>query len=49
MHPLHNAQSIQQALSMVVNGLATGQIHPKQGGRMLYALQTAISNLHNRQ
>jgi hypothetical protein len=49
MHPLHNARSIQQALSMVLNGLVTGQIHRKQGGRMLYVLQTAMANLHNRQ
>jgi hypothetical protein len=28
LHPLRNARSIQQALSMVFNGVLTGQIHP---------------------
>jgi len=46
MHPLRNAHSIQQALSMVLNGLATGQLHHKQAGKMLFALQTAACNLH---
>jgi hypothetical protein len=42
---LRNARSIQQAISMVVNGLATGQLHHKQAGKMLFALQTAVANL----
>ena len=46
LHPLRNAHSIQQAIAMVISGLATGQIHTKQGGQMLYALQTAVHNLH---
>ena len=45
LHPLRGAQSIQQALSMVVSGLATGQIHPKQAGKMLFAIQMASRNL----
>ena len=45
MHPLRSARSIQQALAMVVNGLATGQLHHKQAGKMTYALQNAASNL----
>ena len=44
LHPLRNGQSIQQALSMVLNGLATGQLHHKQAGKMLFALQLAVSN-----
>ena len=46
LHPLRNADSIQQALSMVVCGLAAGRIPHKQAGKMLYALQMAVSNLH---
>ena len=45
LHPLHNAGSIQQAISMVVHGLATGQLHPKQANPMLQAIQTAMANL----
>ncbi|HEY4382781.1 MAG TPA: hypothetical protein VGN01_20735 [Acidobacteriaceae bacterium] len=33
LHPLHNARSIQQALAMVLSGLASNRIHPKQAGR----------------
>jgi hypothetical protein len=44
LHPLRGAQSIQHALSMVISGLATGQIHPKQAGKMLFALQLAGRN-----
>jgi hypothetical protein len=29
LHPLRNAQSIQQALAMVLTGLAANRIHPK--------------------
>jgi hypothetical protein len=43
LHPLHNAESIQKALSMVVSGLATGQIHPKHANRMLLAIRMAMS------
>ena len=45
LHPLRNADSIQQALAMVVSALAAGRIHPKPAGQMIYALQIAISNL----
>jgi hypothetical protein len=41
LYPLHNARSIQQALGMVLSGLAANTIHPKVAGRMLFALQTA--------
>src|ERR1019366_8006454 len=41
LHPLRNAHSIQQALSMVLNGLWTGQINPYQAGKMLSALRLA--------
>jgi len=43
LHPLRNADSIQQALAMVVSALAAGRIHPKPAGRMIYALQLAAS------
>src|SRR4051812_30229808 len=49
MHPLRNARSIRQALAMVVNGLATGQLDPKQAGKMTYALQLAISDVSKAQ
>jgi hypothetical protein len=45
LHPLHNADSIRQALAMVLSGLAANRIHPKTAGRMLYALQLAASDL----
>lgn len=45
LHPLRNAKSIGHALSMVLSALATGQIDPKRGGKMLYALQLASSDL----
>jgi hypothetical protein len=44
LHPLRNARSIQHALSMVVSGLATGQLRPAQAGKMLFALQLAMAN-----
>jgi len=44
LHPLRNTLSIQHALSMVVAGLATGQLRPAQAGKMLYALQLARAN-----
>lgn len=49
LRPLHNAQSIQQAISMVLNGLASGRIHPKVADSMLYALSVAAANLFKRQ
>jgi hypothetical protein len=45
LHPLRNARSIQQALSMVFSATWTGQINPKQAGKMLYALQLAAKTL----
>ena len=47
LHPLRNARSIRQALSMVVNGLATGQLDHKQAGKMVFALQMATRDLAN--
>jgi hypothetical protein len=44
LHSLRNANSIQQALAMVVCGLANGQIHPNQATPMLSALRLAIKN-----
>lgn len=41
LQPLHNARSIDQALAMVLNGLASGSISPKVAGKMLYAVQIA--------
>ena len=41
LHPLRNARSIQLALSMVFNGVLTGQIHPNQARKMLSALRLA--------
>ena len=45
LHPLHHANGIQQALGMVINGVASHRIHPKTAGEMLYALQMAIQCL----
>ena len=45
LHPLHNANSIHQALAMVMSSLASNRIHPKVAGRMLYALQVATTTL----
>jgi len=45
LHPLRNADSIQQAFAMVFSALAANRIHPKVAGRMLYGLQLAASNL----
>jgi hydrogenase/urease accessory protein HupE len=44
LHPLRHADSLQQALAMVISGLAAGRIHRKQAGLMIYGLQIAISN-----
>jgi hypothetical protein len=49
LYPLRNAESVQQALSMVFSGIATGQIHPRQAGKMLFALQTVNSTLRKPQ
>jgi hydrogenase/urease accessory protein HupE len=45
LHPLRHADSLQQALAMVISGLAAGRIHRKQAGQMIYGIQIAISNL----
>jgi hypothetical protein len=46
LHPLRNAQTILQAASMVLSGIASNRIHPRKAGKMLYALQIATSRLH---
>jgi hypothetical protein len=45
LHPLRNAEDIQQALAMVLNGIASGRVGYKQGNAMLVALRCASSNL----
>jgi hypothetical protein len=45
LHPLRNADSIRQALSMVLSGMASGRIDSKRGGKMTYLLQLALSDL----
>jgi hypothetical protein len=45
LHPLRQADSIQQAISTVISALAANRIHPKIAGRMLYGLRIASSNL----
>jgi hypothetical protein len=49
LHPLHNARSIQHALSMVLSALANNQLRPSLAGKMLYALQLASDNLRKPQ
>ncbi len=47
LYPLRNAQSVQQALSMVLSGLMSGRLPTAQAGKMLYALEIASKNLRN--
>ena len=47
LNPLSNARSLQHAYAMVLNGLTSNQLHPKQAGRMLYALSLAAQNLRH--
>ena len=49
LHPLRNAQSIQEALAMGLSGIASGRLHPKVAGRMFYALHMARVNLNRAQ
>jgi hypothetical protein len=49
LHPLRNAQTILQAASMVLSGIATNQIHPKVAGKMISALRIASINLRKSQ
>ena len=42
--PLEDRESIQIAISQVVNALATGQLEPKRATALLYGLQLASSN-----
>ncbi len=44
---LEDAASIQLALMQVTEALLNGRLDPKRGGLVLYALQTASSNLRN--
>jgi hypothetical protein len=44
LYPLRSAESIREALSMVFSGMATGQIHHRKAGRMLFALNLASGN-----
>jgi hypothetical protein len=43
-HPLRDARSIQQALGLILDGLASGRLAPAPAGKMLYALQLAIAD-----
>lgn len=45
LYPLRDANSLVQAVSMVMTGIASNRIHPKKAGKMLYALQIAAANL----
>jgi len=42
--PLEDRQSIQLALSIVINALATGQLETRRATALLYGLQVASSN-----
>ncbi len=42
--PLEDRDSVQLALSMVINSLATGQLEPKRATALLYGLQLASMN-----
>jgi hypothetical protein len=45
LHALEDAESVQLAISMVVNALATGALEPKRATPLLYGLQLASINL----
>ena len=45
LHPLRNSRTLLQAASMVLSGIATGQIHPTKAGKMLAALRVASAEL----
>jgi hypothetical protein len=45
LHPLRNAQTILQAASMVLCGIASNRIHPRKATKMLYALRVAASTV----
>ena len=45
LHPLRNSHTILQAVSVVLSGLASNRIHPRRAGKMLYALQIAVSRI----
>ena len=42
---LEDRESVQVALSVVINALASGQMEPRQATALLYGLQIASSNL----
>jgi len=45
--PLQDPQTIQRALSRVVHGIASNRISPARAGKIICALQLAISELSN--
>ena len=44
--PLEDRESIQVALSVVINALATGQLETRRATALLYGLQMASTNAH---
>jgi hypothetical protein len=42
--PLEDRESIQVALSVIINALATGRLEPRRATALLYGLQLASSN-----
>ncbi|WP_263367338.1 hypothetical protein [Edaphobacter bradus] len=44
LHPVEDAESIQLAISLVVNALATGDLEPQRATALLYGLQLASTN-----
>ena len=47
LSPLEDRESVQLALSMVVNALATGRLETKRATTLLYGLQLASTNAAN--
>jgi hypothetical protein len=41
---LHSPESIQHVLTQVFNGLTSGKLPPRPAGKMLYALQLAVTH-----
>jgi hypothetical protein len=44
-HPLQDRHSIFHSYALIVQGLASGRLDPKQAGRMIHALDLALNDL----
>ena len=44
-HALEDRDSIRRTLGLIIAGIASGDLRPSQAGRMLYAIQTALTHM----